>query len=254
VTPTLVQSTKFINTRRLNSDLFRTKLCEKQPTYSGIRGRFLIVTGAGRLALLAGMALTLGACGGEGFAGPGAGTVTVSGVVSYEFVPANPVCAGLNFSAVETRPIRGATVQLLDSSSGTEIARTTASATGSYEFAGIPGNAMVRLRVRAELKDSDLPGWDVEVRDNFIAGASDADNPPPPAFGVFAGRRGVRHRQDRCDTQPDGYDGLGWRELLGPPGCCAVRDSGYRICGDAVRPHNRPECQFCAARYVLERQ
>jgi hypothetical protein len=138
------------------------------------------------LALLAGMALTLGACGGEGFAGPGAGTVTVSGVVSYEFVPANPVCAGLNFSAVETRPIRGATVQLLDSSSGTEIARTTASATGSYEFAGIPGNAMVRLRVRAELKDSDLPGWDVEVRDNFIAGASDADNPPPPAFGSRA--------------------------------------------------------------------
>jgi hypothetical protein len=31
VTPTLVQRVKFINTRRLNSDLFRTILCDNLP-------------------------------------------------------------------------------------------------------------------------------------------------------------------------------------------------------------------------------
>ena len=138
-----------------------------------------------RLMLL--MALTMGisACGGGSGGGKGPKTVTVSGVVSYEYVPPNASC-GLNFGAVEIRPIRGATVQLLDANSGTEITRTSSSATGSYSFAGIPRDTMVQLRVRAELKDSASPGWDVEVRDNFIAGASDYDNPPPPSFASRA--------------------------------------------------------------------
>lgn len=137
-----------------------------------------------RLALAACASLTLAACGGDGRGGPR--TVTVSGAASYEFVPPNAVCRGLDFSAIEVRQIRGATVQLLDDASGTEIARTTTSATGSFSIAGIPSNTMVRLRVRAELKDANVPGWDVEVRDNFIAGASDNDVPPPPALGSRA--------------------------------------------------------------------
>jgi len=126
------------------------------------------------------------ACGGGGSGGgKGPQTVTVSGVVSYEHVPANATC-GLDFGASEVRPIRGATVQLLDPASGTEIARATSSATGSYSIAGISRNTMVQLRVRAELKDSNVPGWDVDVRDNFIAGASDFDIPSPPAFASRA--------------------------------------------------------------------
>jgi len=138
-----------------------------------------------RLLLL--MALTLGvsACGGGSGGGKGPKTVTVSGVVSYEYVPTNATC-GLNFGAIRVRPIRGATVQLLDAGSGTEISRATSSATGNFSFAGIPRNTMVRIRVRAELKNSAVPGWDVDVRDNFIAGASDYDNPSPPAYGSRA--------------------------------------------------------------------
>ncbi|MEJ2130008.1 MAG: hypothetical protein P8X81_14360, partial [Woeseiaceae bacterium] len=90
-------------------------------------------TGFGRLALIAGLSLAVSACGGGNAGAPQ--TVTISGAVSYEFVPTNNACAGLNFSAVEQRPIRGATVQLLDSASGTEIARTSSSATGGYSFA-----------------------------------------------------------------------------------------------------------------------
>jgi len=144
-----------------------------------------------RSALLACLALTMTACGGGGGKGGGnngggATSVTVSGTVSYEFVPPNAGCSGLNFAGTLTRPIRGATVQLLDAGSGVQIASTVSSASGNYSFANVTLNTMVQLRVRAELKQAGTSGWDVEVRDNFIAGASDLDVPAPPALGTRA--------------------------------------------------------------------
>ena len=141
-----------------------------------------------RTAVLAAAGVLLAACGGgsDGGITGGDGPVTVSGVARYEFVPPRIACQGLDFGAIELRPIRGATVQLLDAASGTEIARTTSSATGAWSIAAVPRNRSVRLRVRAELKDAGLPGWDVEVRDNYIDGASDFDDPPPPAYGTRA--------------------------------------------------------------------
>jgi hypothetical protein len=143
--------------------------------------------GTGRAALLACVSFLLGACGGSNSGDwGGVKTVAVSGTVSYEFVPTNAGCHGLNFNAIEVRPIRGATVQLIDAASGTEIARTTSSAVGTFSISGIRPKIKVQLRVRAELKDSSVPGWDVEVRDNFIAGASDYDNPAPPSLSTRA--------------------------------------------------------------------
>ncbi len=139
-----------------------------------------------RVLLLTAAGVLLTACGGGGGGGGGNGTASVSGVVSYEFVPPRAACRGLDFSAIEVRPVRGATVQLLDAASGTEIARTTSGPTGSYSISGIPRDTSVRIRVRAELKDPGFPGWDVEVRDNVIPGASDFDDPPPPAYGTRA--------------------------------------------------------------------
>ncbi len=93
-------------------------------------------------------------------------TVGVSGRVNYEFVPPNADCAGLNFGGTIVRPIRGATVQLLDASTGTVIDTTVADDTGAYAFTGVDPDIDVRLRVRAELKRSGSPSWDVDVRDN----------------------------------------------------------------------------------------
>ena len=116
--------------------------------------------------------------------------VTVSGVLQYEFVPPNYVgppndCRGLDFNNTELRPIRGATVQLLNTG-GAVLQTTTASDTGAYSFANVDANTNVRIRVRAELKQQGTPAWDVEVRDNFIAGASDFDVPAPPPLATRA--------------------------------------------------------------------
>ena len=102
-------------------------------------------------------------------------SVQVSGTVSYEFVPANANCAGLNFSETQTRPIRGATVRLLDATSGAELGTMASGPTGAYSFIGIDADTLVRLQVRAELKRTGVPAWDVEVRDNV-----DTSPSPPP--------------------------------------------------------------------------
>jgi hypothetical protein len=144
----------------------------------------------GRVAL-SGVALLLAACGGGGGGGdtssptpppptpppPPApsGSVTISGTAAYEFVPPNLNCQGLDFASTEVRPIRGATVELVDLSNN-ELGRTVSGEDGSYSFANIDANLDVRIRVRAELKRSGSPSWDVEVRDNVV----DPDDTTPP--------------------------------------------------------------------------
>ena len=155
--------------------------------------------------------LLLAACGGGGGDGggispPGAGTtVTVAGTVTYDDVPPQANCSGLNFNATTVRPIRGATVVLL-SQGGAEIARTTSSDTGAYSFAGVAANANVQIRVLAESKRTGSPGWDVEVRDNVDLSAS------PPALGsrpLYALDGGVFNSGSSNATQ-DLRAGSGW--------------------------------------------
>jgi hypothetical protein len=139
-------------------------------------------------------------------------TVTVSGRVSYEFVPArtNPQCGGLDFGAVVSRPIRQATVQLLDAGNQV-VASTTSDDSGEYAFAGVPANIQARLRVRAELKSGGSASWDVEVRDYF----DDSASPPPlgsrPLYvvdGALFDTGGVGSVRNL--TAPTGWGGSGY--------------------------------------------
>jgi len=57
----------------------------------------------------------------------GATLVTVAGRIQYEFVPPNANCRGLNFNAVQARPSRGVTVQLVDGNNDNNILDTTRS-------------------------------------------------------------------------------------------------------------------------------
>jgi hypothetical protein len=96
-----------------------------------------------------------------------ADAVRVFGTVDYEFVPPNDVCRGLDFGSTIARPVRGATVQLIDVATLGVLSQTQSSNTGEYSFAGIDTNLTVRLRVRAELKKTTgTSRWDVDVRDN----------------------------------------------------------------------------------------
>jgi hypothetical protein len=102
--------------------------------------------------------------------------VTISGVVQYEFPPPHDNCNGLNFNAVQIRPIRQAPVQLIDANSMTVLDSTVSDVDGNYSLTVGP-QTDVFVRVRAELKNTN-PSWDVEVRNNVI----DPDDPNPPAL------------------------------------------------------------------------
>lgn len=94
--------------------------------------------------------------------------ITLSGIAEFQFVPpfSTPqMCAGLNYSNTENRPIRGVTIQLFDAGSNTLIAESETSETGAYSFV-VDSQINVFLRLRAELKRVGAPAWDVEVRDN----------------------------------------------------------------------------------------
>lgn len=112
----------------------------------------------------------LTACGGGGGGGnntpaPVPARVTVSGTASFEFPPPNAACDGLDFAGLQVRPIRGATVELVNAANNSRIDATSTDASGFYSLSGA-ANTEVFVRVRAELIQSGSPSWDVQVRNN----------------------------------------------------------------------------------------
>jgi hypothetical protein len=100
----------------------------------------------------------------------------VAGLLQYEFPPPNNNCDGLNFAAVELRPIRLATVQLIDANDQSVLDSTVSDVNGNYSL-DVGPRSDVLVRVRAELKNTN-PSWDVEVRNNVV----DPGDPNPPAL------------------------------------------------------------------------
>jgi hypothetical protein len=92
-------------------------------------------------------------------------TVSISGTLHYEYPAPNANCDGLNFSGATLRPIRQATVQLVDSNTFAVVGSTVSDDAGMYSFIS-NSQSSVFVRVRAELKRANGPAWDVEVRDN----------------------------------------------------------------------------------------
>lgn len=89
----------------------------------------------------------------------------LSGVAQFESVPSSSTNGALLYNAITTKPIRGATVEILLAASGQVLATTETDATGAYS-ALIPPTDSVCVRVRAQLVRSGTPGWDFRVRDN----------------------------------------------------------------------------------------
>lgn len=97
---------------------------------------------------------------------------TVSGTIQYEFVPPRSNCSGLDFSLIDIRPVRAATVELVDAQTQGVIDSTVASDIGEYAFTNVDAEMDVFVRVLAQLERDGLPAWDVEVRDNTDTGAA----------------------------------------------------------------------------------
>ena len=147
--------------------------------------------------------------------------MTLTGNLQYEFVPPRDNCQGLDFPAAFDRPMRGVTVEVVDAASPNIVLGSAASdENGNYTITNLPDETDVTLQVRAELKAGiNGTSWDVEVRDNFVLGASDDDNPGNPPYrngplyvldaGDFNLGTGLRTENVRADS---GWTGSAYTE------------------------------------------
>jgi hypothetical protein len=112
------------------------------------------------------------ACGGGGGGGSPQpqqtppSTVAISCQLQYEYVPPKANCRVHDFNSIELRPARQVTVELLDGSSNEVLDTDITDDDGRYAVS-VDSGTEVFLRVRAELKRTGAPAWNVEVRDNF---------------------------------------------------------------------------------------
>lgn len=134
---------------------------------SSLRYRLVVPVCAGMLAACGGGGGDSGAGGGGGGGAPAGGPVTISGKALYEFPPPRQDCRGLDFEAVERRPIRQATIQVLDAETDAVLDAGVTTDAGDFALT-VDGGTDVFIRVRAELKRTGGPAWDVEVRDNTL--------------------------------------------------------------------------------------
>lgn len=133
------------------------------------------------LACLFGVVFVAG-CGGGGSDAPApppppppppAGQIVVSGTAQYQSVPA-AADGSLNYAGQTYKPIRGATVQLINPATSATLATTFTNASGAYSFPAIANpNAALVVRVRAELQSAVAggPATDVTVKDNTSSDA-----------------------------------------------------------------------------------
>jgi len=75
------------------------------------------------------------------------------------------------YADTSVKPVRGAFVEVLDATSGSQLATTSTDGSGAYAVT-VPANTAVIVRVRAQLtRTGSAPSWDVTVRDNTRSNA-----------------------------------------------------------------------------------
>jgi len=100
--------------------------------------------------------------------------------LSYEFPAPNNNCLGINLDNPQIRPIRQATVRLLNPTNRAVIASQVSSDSGAYSFT-VDGSTDFIISIVAELKAAN---WDVEIRDNVDTSASPAPLGQRPIYAM----------------------------------------------------------------------
>jgi hypothetical protein len=147
----------------------------KPCTSLSLRNRLAAWAIAGLLAACGGGGGDSGGGGGGG--APGGGPITISGKAMYEFPPPAAGCLGLDFNALEQRPIRQAKIQVLDATTDAVLDAGVTSDAGDFALT-VDANTQVYIRVRAELERTGGPAWNVEVRDNTVTESAAGDALP----------------------------------------------------------------------------
>jgi hypothetical protein len=96
-------------------------------------------------------------------------SMMLSGIITYDYVPHNTNNLGLNYLAIEPRPVRGAVVELMDDLGQIKASGITAN-DGSYALA-ISKNLLIKVRVKAQLLSTSIPIWNFKVTDNTSSNA-----------------------------------------------------------------------------------
>ena len=89
--------------------------------------------------------------------------MSIVGSLTYEDVPSTS--SGLDYGASVYKPIRGATVQALNSN-GDIIGSTQSYDNGIYVINSLPSNTDIRIRVLAEVVQNGTASWNIQVKDN----------------------------------------------------------------------------------------
>ena len=90
--------------------------------------------------------------------------VTISGKITFDFVPHNANGIGLNYNGTTQNPARGITVEALNGAGGV-ITSAKTDDNGDYSFT-VAQNTNVRIRAKAEVVQTTGAQWDVKVTDN----------------------------------------------------------------------------------------
>ncbi len=90
--------------------------------------------------------------------------VSISGVITFDFVPATQ-SSGLDYTSIEKKSVRGAVLEAIRNSDNEVLASTATDASGNYSFT-VPAGVEIFIRVKAQLLKSGSPCWNFEIVDN----------------------------------------------------------------------------------------
>lgn len=115
--------------------------------------------------------VTLTACSGGGGGGGGSSQppITISGRITYDFVPFSANGTGLDYGLTEARAAREIAVQVVQATNQSVLAETTTDTNGQYSTS-VPANSSVFVRARAVSRSAGTPArpasWDLRVLNN----------------------------------------------------------------------------------------
>lgn len=133
-----------------------------------------------KISGLAALALSLACCGGGGgnSSAPvvtttncgttSTETTSITGNITYDFVP-HLTGGALDYGNISPEPVRGAGVEL-QHANGNVFSSATTDAFGRYTLQA-PINEEVRISVKAELRQTGTPSWQVRITDNTQSNA-----------------------------------------------------------------------------------